>query len=69
MSDIFWDHFVGDCIEYKDGSIDAVYVNEASGDVELKPATAKQIEAYNRHKEWVAAGCPDVWTSLDELLR
>lgn len=51
--------YTGDCIEWADGSFDAVYNNDA-GEVEWMPATSMQIAAYKRHKQWVADGCPDV---------
>jgi len=61
-----WQRLSGDCIEWADGSIDAVYSNEA-GDVEWKPATTMQIAAYKRHKEWVAQGCPDIVIKMNNL--
>ncbi len=61
-----WQRLSGDCIEWADGSIDAVYSNEA-GDVEWKPATAMQIAAYKRHKEWMAQGCPDIVVKMNNL--
>ena len=62
-----WHHSIGDCIEWADGSIDAVYTNEATGEAEWKPATSKQMEMYERHKAWVEAGCPDLTISLSEI--
>ena len=57
-----WYHSIGDCIEWEDGSIDAVYTNAATKQAEFRPATTKQIEMYERHKAWVKAGCPaDFW--------
>ena len=63
-----WDRNSDDCIEWADGSIDAVYVNQVTGDAEWRPATQYQIEAYRRHKEWVAAGCPDMVLSLYDFI-
>lgn len=61
-----WQRLTGDCIEWADGSIDAVYSNEA-GDVEWKQATPTQIAAYKRHKEWMAQGCPDIVIKMNDL--
>ena len=61
-----WQRLSVDCIEWADGSIDAVYSNDA-GDVEWMPATTMQIAAYKRHKEWVAQGCPDIVVKMNNL--
>jgi hypothetical protein len=63
-----WHHSIGDCIEWGDGSIDAVYTNAATCEAEFKPATPQQIEMFKRHKAWVKAGCPDVTIPLSEIL-
>jgi len=63
-----WTGTIGDLLEWGDGSFDVVYVNEVTGDMEWKPATAKQIEAHKRHQEWIAAGCPDVTLSLSNFI-
>ena len=63
-----WDCNI-ECIEWADGSIDAVYVNQVTGDVEWRAATQYQIEAHKRHKEWVAAGCPDFTISFSDMIR
>lgn len=63
-----WYHSIGDCIEWADGTIDAVYTNAATFEAEFRPATKKQIEMFRRHKAWVKAGCPDITIPLSELL-
>ena len=57
-----------DFIVWGDASIDAVFTNELTGDVEWKPATPSQIAMYQQHKAWVDAGCPDITFSLSEML-
>ncbi len=48
-----WYHKIGDCIEWEDGSIDAVYTDVATGEVQFKTATPKQIEMFRRYKALV----------------
>lgn len=63
-----WYHSIGDCIEWQDGSIDAVYTNAATKEAEWKPATPNQIEMFRRHKAWVKAGCPAETISLSKTI-
>lgn len=63
-----WYHSIGDCIEWEDGSISAVYTNAATGEAEFMLATPEQKEMFRRHKAWVRAGCPDVTLTLSEIL-
>tara|TARA_R110002020_G_scaffold47706_2_gene135772 strand:+ start:2443 stop:2652 length:210 start_codon:yes stop_codon:yes gene_type:complete len=57
-----------DFIIWGDGSIDAVFTNELTGDVEWRPATPSQIAMYKQHKAWVDAGCPAETFTLSEIL-
>lgn len=63
-----WYHSIGDCIEWEDGTIDAVYTNVAAGKAEWRPATPEQVERFRRHKAWVKAGCPDIAIPLSEII-
>jgi hypothetical protein len=55
-------------LEWQDGSLDVIYSNE-DGDIEWKPASQFQIDAYKKHKDWEAAGSPDITISLNSLFR
>jgi len=63
-----WYHSIGDCIEWEDGTIDAVYTNVATGQSEWRSATSEQVERFRRHKAWVKAGCPDISIPLSEII-
>jgi hypothetical protein len=63
-----WDFNVDNFIEWADGSVDAVYVNQTTGDAEWRPATPCQAQMFARHKEWVAAGRPDMRVTLSEII-
>jgi len=63
-----WNRNVDDILEWADGSFDAVYINENTGDTEFVPATANQIAAYKRWVEWVEAGRPPITISLSSFV-
>ena len=64
-----WDWNVDDCIEWADGSVDAVWTNAETGEAEFRPASPAQIGMWERHKQWIADGKPDVFIPLSELLQ
>jgi hypothetical protein len=64
-----WTTSIYDLIEWADGSFDQVYTHDITGDMEFRPATPSQIEAYMRWREWVEAGRPDVTVSFADFIR
>jgi len=63
-----WNRNVDDILEWADGSFDAVYFNEHTGEREFAPATANQIAAYKRYVDWVEAGRAPITISLSSFV-
>ena len=63
-----WNRNIDDIIEWADGSFDAVYINENTGDTEFAPATASQIAAYKKYVKWVEDGRPDFVISISSFI-
>jgi len=63
-----WTTSIYDVIEWADGSFDQVYTHDVTGDMEFRPATAKQVAAYKDYVKWVEAGRPDLVISMSSLI-
>ena len=63
-----WTTSICDIIEWADGSFDAVYTHDITGDMEFKPATTSQIAAYKEYVKWIEAGRPDFVISMSSLI-